>query len=471
MSAFMQGLQAGSQVARGWMDTYEDARKRRQAEMLEQQRQGIRTAQPEDISQYTQQQGDELRQLAESGQVDIGYDQERGAYTVTPKGLAPEARGPQTTSVVAPQARRNFLGQSYAPDELTPERVQALREQAMVDTIADPMERQRGLQALRQGQLADMQIAEAKTAAERKKSTEAAQKQLAERFGRGEVMDVPAIYAMAAQTGADATALVQSAADALELTDKQATSIAKSLVRDINSASTSPEKFNELLRSKFDPDPTDNVFPELRTNRDGSLQVFLGDKPLSQVFRGTKDMPALAQVAGFYKDQIEGDPTRTAVQMLALDKLRAQIAASEAAAFKDTRQGLAAGRENAPRPPTIAELNTIAKGMIDSGMEDPDAPGTPLTYSKAMAMARSEAAGVPYKSAADKLVEAMIAQRTSPTAPAPSAAPAAPSRGLFTDPQGRTQLLQPFSDLNSWRRRLVQEQNAADAAGGLTGGF
>jgi hypothetical protein len=158
------------------------------------------------------------------------------------------------------------------------------------------------------------------------------------------------------------------------------------------------------------------------------------------------------------------------VQLATLDAKRAQIAASEADAFKNRRLGLAAGRENAPRQATIAELNTMAKGMIDSGMEDPDAPGTPLTYTKALAIARSEAAGMPYKSAADRLIEAMAANQPA-TAPAPRTSPATPSRGLFTDPQGRTQLLQPLSDLNSWRRRLVQEQNAADAAGGLTGGF
>lgn len=164
------------------------------------------------------------------------------------------------------------------------------------------------------------------------------------------------------------------------------------------------------------------------------------------------------------------EPDQVAEWLLGIQKSEQAIAASRAAAFKDTQQGLAAGGERTPRAPTIAELNTIAKGIIDSGMEDPDAPGTPLTYTKAMAIARAEAAGVPYKSAADKLVEAMIAQRTA-AAPAPSAAPATPSRGLFTDPQGRTQLLQPLSDLNAWRRRLVQEQNAASEAGGLTGGF
>jgi hypothetical protein len=162
------------------------------------------------------------------------------------------------------------------------------------------------------------------------------------------------------------------------------------------------------------------------------------------------------------------EPDQVAEWLLGIQKSEQAIAASRAAAFKDTQQGLAAGGERAPRAPTIAELNTIAKGIIDSGMEDPDAPGTPLTYTKAMAIARAEAAGIPYKSAADRLIEAMAANQP---APAPRAAPVAPSRGLFTDPQGRTQLLQPLSDLNSWRRRLVQEQNAADAAGGLTGGF
>jgi hypothetical protein len=163
--------------------------------------------------------------------------------------------------------------------------------------------------------------------------------------------------------------------------------------------------------------------------------------------------------------------------LLGIQKSEQAIAASRAAAFKDTRQGLAAGREGAPRAPTIAELNTIAKGMIDSGMEDPDAPGKPLSYTKALAIARSEAAGVPYVSEADRATAAAIAARQEEERKkkegggATTTTTTTPARGLFTDPQGRTQLLQPFSDLNSWRRRLVQEQNAASEAGGLTGGF
>jgi hypothetical protein len=169
------------------------------------------------------------------------------------------------------------------------------------------------------------------------------------------------------------------------------------------------------------------------------------------------------------------EPDQVAEWLLGIQKSEQAIAASRAAAFKDTQQGLAAGGERAPRPPTIAELNTIAKGIIDSGMEDPDAPGTPLTYTKAMAIARAEAAGRPYVSEADRVTAAAIAARQEEERKKKegggATANTTPTRGLFTDPQGRTQLLQPFSDLNSWRRRLVQEQNDANAAGGLTGGF
>ena len=105
------------------------------------------------------------------------------------------------------------------------------------------------------------------------------------------------------------------------------------------------------------------------------------------------------------------EPDQVAEWLLGVQKTQAQIAASEAGAFKDRQVGLAAGAEKAPRPVTIAELNTMAKGMIDSGMEDPDAPGTPLKYTTALAMARAEAAGVPYVSEADRATAAAIAAR------------------------------------------------------------
>ena len=365
MSAFMQGLQTGSQVAQGWMDTYENARKRRQAEMLEQQRQGILTAQPEEFQGYTEQQGQELSRLAESGQVDIGYDQDRGAYTVTPRGLAPEARTPNMTSVVAPQSRRRFLGQDYSPEDLTPTRTQRLREQAMVDTIADPIERQRGLQNLRQAEAADLQLSEAKNAALLRENTQKAQALVAEQTAAGQILDVPALSKIAADTGADAQELIRGAASALNLTNAQAEAKTKKLVADINKAATSPEAFNKLLGS-FDPNPDDNITPELRIGKDGMHQVFYGDKPMSPAFRGTKDISAMSLVASHYSDQVSGNPLATAVQLATLEAKRAQIAASNRASpGTPSLSQKIADAEKALKRALTAEEKSIMAGLAN----------------------------------------------------------------------------------------------------------
>jgi hypothetical protein len=351
-------------MAQGWIDTYDSARRQREERELKARREGITSAQPEEFQQYTEQQGQELSQLAESGQVDIGYDQGRGAYTVTPRGLSPEARTPNMTSVVAPQSRRSFLGQDYAPEDLTPERVQRLREQAMVDTIADPLERQRGLQGLRQAEAADLQLSEAKSAALLRENTQKAQAIVAEQIAAGQLLDVPALSRIAADTGADAQELIRGAASALNLTNAQAEAKAKKLVSDINKAATSPEAFNKLLGS-FDPNPDDNILPELRIGKDGMHQVFYGDKPMSPAFRGTKDISAMSLVASHYSDQVSGNPLATAVQLATLDAKRAQIRESN--------------RANT-RAPDINEY-VDAQGnlqLIDVGRLPRDAKGQPI---------------------------------------------------------------------------------------------
>jgi hypothetical protein len=437
MSAFMQGLQTGSQVAQGWMDTYENARKRRQAEMLEQQRQGILTAQPEEFQGYTEQQGQELSRLAESGQVDIGYDQDRGAYTVTPRGLAPEARTPNMTSVVAPQSRRRFLGQDYSPEDLTPTRTQRLREQAMVDTIADPIERQRGLQNLRQAEAADLQLSEAKNAALLRENTQKAQALVAEQTAAGQILDVPALSKIAADTGADAQELIRGAASALNLTNAQAEAKTKKLVADINKAATSPEAFNKLLGS-FDPNPDDNITPELRIGKDGMHQVFYGDKPMSPAFRGTKDISAMSLVASHYSDQVSGNPLATAVQLATLEAKRAQIAASNRASpgtpslsqkiadaekalgrkLTDEEKAVMVGVQGRERAPTAADINARAKLYMESDAD--------LTPEQALAMAQKDLGGG-LGSSASAPPGQVPGQPVWAPAAAPATAPAAPA--------------------------------------------
>ena len=418
MSAFMQGLTAGSNVAAGWMDTYERSRKRAEEEALKARRAGITTAQPEDSGmRYSAEQGAELERAAQSGQYNVVYDEGRQAYTVTPKGLGagqidpidgavpPAGLGdpytPQPTAVFRPEQRYGtFMGQEYE-GEMTPDRLQGLRNRAMLDTVDDPFERQRL-------QLTQMQTEEVQGKRAREAATRAAQTQLSEMYARGETPDAAAIMALAGG-GADSAALMQTAAAALELDDKQIKASTNKLIADINKASTDPEKFNTLLR-QFDTNPNDDKVPTLRTNRDGTLQVFLGDQPMTQKFRDTKDMSALAQMAGFYKDQITGNPMATAVQVATLEKIRAQTTQATAAAAASGRP-----RTGVARPPTQAEITARANLYIQN-----DQTGE-LTVEEAVALAERDLAGAPAPVSPQRsLVDAAI----NPQPAAPTRAPA-----------------------------------------------
>lgn len=476
MSAFMQGLTAGSNVAAGWMDTYERSRKRAEEAALKARRAGITTAQAEDSGmRYSAEQGAELERIAQSGQYDIGYDQERQAYTVTPKGLGaapvdpmdgavpPAGLGdpytppaqPQTAMYAPAQRYGTFMGQEYE-GEMTPDRLQGLRNRAMLDTVDDPFERQRL-------QLTQMQTEEVQSKREREAATRVAQTQLSEMYARGETPDAAAIMSLAG-SGADSAALMQTAAAALELDDKQIKASTNKLIADINKASTSPEKFNELLR-QFDPDPNDDKVPTLRTNNDGTLQVFIGNDPMTQKFRDTKDMSALSQLAGFYKDQITGDRMGTAVQMATLEKLRAQTAAANRTSpgtpslsqkvaeaervlgrkLTDAEKAVMAGVQGRDRAPSAADLNARAKLYMES---DPD-----LTPEQALSMAQNDLGGglgsrtPPPPGQAPG--ESPWAPRTAPaptSAPAASATPrAAPTQGLTREQVGQAVVQQQRS--------------------------
>ncbi|CDN87308.1 hypothetical protein BN948_01728 [Hydrogenophaga intermedia] len=68
----------------------------------------ISEAKPEESVGFTQEQGDELRAAAESGQYDIAYDESKKGYTVTPKA------DPSQTGVIAQQGVTDFLGKRTA---------------------------------------------------------------------------------------------------------------------------------------------------------------------------------------------------------------------------------------------------------------------------------------------------------------------------------------------------------------------
>jgi hypothetical protein len=370
MSAFMQGLQTGSQTARGWIDTYEAARKRREEADLKSRREGILTAQPEYSQGYTAEQGQQLEAMASAINPDTGrpyYNVQAGQggnYSVTPDFT--EAQTPragmstgsqyevapvelQTTGlgragVVAQpipfnqQRVSNFLGGRVEGD-LTPERMELMRSRALANTIADPMERQRALiqmdeneraaqRSAQAAELTGLQINRERDTVTREQKNREATQALSQQLSSGNPPDVAQIYKLASDFGVDPAPLVKLAADNLGLDEKTAKAATEKLVKQINAASTSPDKFRALLDTVADPDPLDNIKPELRETKNG-YRVFYGDRAISPEFKESKDMTALQQLAGFYRDTVSGKPMETAITMATLDAKRAAIRASD----------------------------------------------------------------------------------------------------------------------------------------------
>jgi hypothetical protein len=418
--AFLQGLTSGQQIAQGWLDTYEKSRKGKEAADLKTKREGILTAQPEYSQDYTADQREQFGYMA------AARDQEgrpfynvqtdsSGNYSVTPNfptGQTPQVgltgladglqdggnaaeqlnfRAQQRAAQSAPQpiplSRErvaSFLGGRVEGD-LTPERMETMRSRALANTIADPMERQRSLVQLDENEraarrarqleeLTGLQISGAKTTAQRESEAAAREEanrtailRVGELLQGGGNIDIPSLYKVAGEAGADPAVLVKTAADFLNITEKSAKVTTEKLLRDIDAASVDPTKFNTLLKKSFDPDPNDNLSPELRPAAGGGFQVFYGDKPMTQVFKDTKDMPALSQMASFYRDRLSGNPLATAVQIEALNAKRAQTLESEAGTTLKRAQAANVGLEKlSPLEKNLATLKRLNIPVTDA---------------------------------------------------------------------------------------------------------
>lgn len=125
------GFAAGFRV--GW-DAVSDGMRERERQAMLKGVQSAMEAKPEASEGFTAEQGEQLRAAAESGQYDVGYDEARKAYTVTPKA------DPSQVGVVAQQGVTDFMGQRTA-GALSPEQVQRTRNLAVADAMTrfDPV--------------------------------------------------------------------------------------------------------------------------------------------------------------------------------------------------------------------------------------------------------------------------------------------------------------------------------------------
>lgn len=118
----------------------------------------VAQAKPVQDQGFTPEQGAQLEAAAKSGQYDLGWDPEKGAYTVTAKS------DPASVGTVAPGQRTSFLGQVLdAPPTADQQRSMRAEAQAgVLEQHGDLEGANRVRTALKQGALADLQLENAK---------------------------------------------------------------------------------------------------------------------------------------------------------------------------------------------------------------------------------------------------------------------------------------------------------------------
>jgi hypothetical protein len=132
--SFSRGFERGQSIAKTLIDGYQQGKRRRETE-------AVTNAKPEDIEQYTPDQAESMRNIAETrdAQGNLVYQMEPMADG---KGYGLKVRGetgdyaPVEGAGMAPAKQTQFLGKNYAKGELTPEREEAMRFRGLADVEA-----------------------------------------------------------------------------------------------------------------------------------------------------------------------------------------------------------------------------------------------------------------------------------------------------------------------------------------------
>lgn len=159
---FADGMRMGMAA---WDSAQEDKRRKAIEDRAEQQRlelEKVATAQPEQSQGFTAEQGDQLRAAAESGRYDIGFDDTRKAYTVTPKG------DPRQSGSLGMQLVTDFNGQRTA-GAMSDSQVANSRARGMAGVVmkTDPVQGMRMMRDVTQGERDDKRFGWEETRNER----------------------------------------------------------------------------------------------------------------------------------------------------------------------------------------------------------------------------------------------------------------------------------------------------------------
>ena len=401
-SAFAQGMESGTRLAKSWLDTYnqteEKTRKRRAAEEIAAAGTTSLAELPEQPRVYTP---EAPAAPAPAGLGTGAYGTEEDYTSIQPQGLvrpqpaAPAATPPGTgfargytadqTQAVrsayatggAPAAERAATAQGVPTQGLTRPipMSQQLARQADIyarNGLTDQAEQYR-LKAYdvsrQEEQDARAREADARTKAdyEQKQNTNNAAQWMAEQISSGRTADMTLIAEAQTKFKGNYDTLLSTTANVLGITDKIAKQKTDQLVNQINEAVLGGEaSFNKLLGSFADPNKEDDITPKLMQVK-GGVQVMYGNKPMSPVFTGADGISPLQQAGAFYINTAQGKPYETAIQMQNLAKGAAAIKESEAGTKLKNAQAANVGLEKqSPLEKNLATLKRLNIPVTDA---------------------------------------------------------------------------------------------------------
>lgn len=369
MADFFKGLSGGLQTG---FQIGQAMRERNQREELAQA-----YAKPEEFTDYTPDQQNQIRGLQGSGGYDVsampGAEGQAPTLRYTPKqGLdlqGDTAAAPGSYIDVAPQQVQRYGGQTMAgrfdPTQLRGLQMQEaarvlgsygdVRGAAALQAQAEEQAYQAKYRPLQlqnmEGQIAGQKLtlSEAERKVKLDESNRLAGTKLAELSAAGTPIDTATANRIANETGADMKFVTEAVLGQYNLTKAAANDlIERQLVEFDKAAKGGLPTLNKYIAERLDPDKTDNIVPTVVQGKDGKLRVMYGDKPLP----GYQAYGGIDQLSAAFQGNIKRDPLGAAIQISTLDTQaqarlasQASIRASDANATYYRNGGRVSGKD------------------------------------------------------------------------------------------------------------------------------
>lgn len=389
MAGWASGFQAGAQLGRSLIDTYQQAREQRLIQEAQQRRDEatpLPFEMPAEQAPAAPARGLTFApQTAE--QLAVGALPTMERVTPADLGLVPASSpvgaarfsygGATKTGTVAENApglyRRELADIVALRNPMEAERMRAAIEQseAAAEQRSYELSQRPTRERLTQAQLtqAELGVQTAQQQAAAQAAQRRAEETIARLISEGGDITQTQIGTIARQTGASPTFVTRAVLDQWGVSDKQVERETTSFLKELGKSAVKGEAgINEFLAKKFDPNPNDGIAPTLQKTKSG-YQVVYGGQPL-QGWGTYKDLNEFVADA---QGRVKGDPLGAAKYILETRFKESQIRENEARAGL---LGAQAGRvREMPTEKGIAPEYVVALNDINVRMGEAQARG------------------------------------------------------------------------------------------------